>query len=98
VVAQFYEFEMPKGLAHCFSMQVVINKCFLLNLEKKFGVDPSCRFRKKKQKKNVTLIQKNDVIKAKARLYIKHHCNITIKLTGQLKDCFTDLQNFMPNF
>jgi len=40
-----------KGRVHCFSMQVGINKCFLLNPEKKFGADPSCRFRKKKTQK-----------------------------------------------
>jgi len=42
---------------------------FLLNPEKKkkkFGVDPSCRFRKKC--KNVPLIPKNDVTEPKARL------------------------------
>jgi len=33
-----------KGQVHCFSMQVVMNKCFLLNPEKKFGPDPSFRF------------------------------------------------------
>jgi len=38
-----------KGRVHCFSMQVVINKCFLLNSEKKFGSDPSCRFREKRK-------------------------------------------------
>jgi len=37
-----------KGRVHCFSMQVVISKCFLLNAEKKFGADPSCRFREKR--------------------------------------------------
>jgi len=34
-----------KDRVQCISMQVVINKCFLLNREKKFGADPSCRFR-----------------------------------------------------
>jgi len=33
-----------KGRVQCFSMQVVINKCFLLNPEKN-GADLSCRFR-----------------------------------------------------
>jgi len=33
---------------HCFSMQVVMNKCFLLKSEKNFGFDPSCRFREKR--------------------------------------------------
>jgi len=30
-----------KGRGHCFSIQVVMNKCFLLNLKKKIGSDPS---------------------------------------------------------
>jgi len=29
-------------------MQVVMNKCFLLNPEKKFGADPFCRFQEKR--------------------------------------------------
>jgi len=40
------------GQVHCFSMQIVTNKCFLLNLEKKIGADPSCRFREKRKKHN----------------------------------------------
>jgi len=40
-------------------MQVVVNKCFFLNPEKIFGVDPSCRFREKR--KNAPLIPKCDV-------------------------------------
>jgi len=36
-----------KGRVHCFSMQVVMNKCFLQNPEKNFGADPYCRFREK---------------------------------------------------
>jgi len=32
-----------KGPIQCFSMQVIMNKCFLLNPDKKFGADPSCR-------------------------------------------------------
>jgi len=39
-----------------------MNKCFLLNPEKKFGADPSCRFRK-----SVPLTPKNDVTEPKAR-------------------------------
>jgi len=39
-------------------MQVVMNKGFLLNPEKKFGANPYCRF-----KKNAILIPKNDVTK-----------------------------------
>jgi len=52
-----------KGQVHCFSMQVVMNKCFLLNVEKKFDTDLSCHFRQ-----NATLIPKNYVTKPKARL------------------------------
>jgi len=37
-----------KDRVHCFSMQVVMNKCFLLNPEKKLGANPSCRFRDKR--------------------------------------------------
>jgi len=40
-----------------------MNKCFLLNPEKKFGADSSWCFRE-----NATLIPKNDVTKPKARL------------------------------
>jgi len=36
-----------KGRVHCFSMQVVMNKCFLRNLEK-IGADSSCRFLEKR--------------------------------------------------
>jgi len=32
-------------------MQVVMNKFFLLNPEKNFGADPSCRFREKRKKR-----------------------------------------------
>jgi len=48
-------------------MQMVMNKCFILNPEKKIGADPSCRFREKR-KKTYTLIPKNDVTEPKARL------------------------------
>jgi len=50
-------------------MQVVMNKCFLLNPEKKkkIGADPSCRFREQ-YKQTHTLILKNDVTEPKARL------------------------------
>jgi len=43
-------------------MQVVMNKCFLLNPKKKIRANPFCRFRDKR-----TLIPKNDVIEQKAR-------------------------------
>jgi len=36
-----------KGRVHCFSMQVIMNKCFLLNPEKQIGANLSCRFREK---------------------------------------------------
>jgi len=38
-----------KDRMHCFSIQVVINKCFLLNPEKKFGADTSGRLREKRK-------------------------------------------------
>jgi len=47
-------------------MQVVMNKCFLLNPEKKIGADLSCCLRK--LQKMHTLISKNDITKPKARL------------------------------
>jgi len=43
-------------------MQVVINKCFLLNPEKEIGTDPFCVF-----EKNAPLIPKNDVTEPKVR-------------------------------
>jgi len=43
-----------------------MNKCFLLNSEKKFGADPFCRLGKKR--KNAPLNPKNDVTEPKARL------------------------------
>jgi len=44
----FAEKNRLKARVHCFSMQVVMNKCFLLNPEKKFGANSSCRFREKR--------------------------------------------------
>jgi len=38
-----------KGPVQCFSMQVVLNKYFLLNPEKNFGPDPTYRFRGKRK-------------------------------------------------
>jgi len=43
-----------------------INKCFLLNSEKKIGVNLSFVF--EKNAKNAPLIPKNDITKPKARL------------------------------
>jgi len=54
-----------KGRVHCFLMQVLKNKRFLLNSEKNYGADPSCRFREKC--KNAPLIPKNDFTEPKAR-------------------------------
>jgi len=45
--------EFIKGRLPYFSMQVVINKCFHLNPETKFGEDPSCRFREKRKKRTL---------------------------------------------
>jgi len=50
-----------KGRVHCFSMQVVINKCFPLNLEKN-GADPSYT------QKTHPLISKNGVTEPKVKL------------------------------
>jgi len=46
-------------------MQVVMNKCFLLNPEKHFDADSFSRFREKR--KNAPLISKNDITEPKAR-------------------------------
>jgi len=43
-----------KGRVHCFSMQVVINKCFLLNLEKKLALIRLVVFEKNTKKANFT--------------------------------------------
>jgi len=42
-------FKKFKGWVPCFSMQVVMNKCFFLNPEKTFFADMSCRFEKNKK-------------------------------------------------
>jgi len=55
-----------KGRVHYFSMQVVINKCFLLNPEKKLAQIRFVGFWEKR--KNASLIPKNDVTEPKARL------------------------------
>jgi len=47
-------------------MQVVMNKCFLLDPEKKLTQIRFVVFEKKRQKSH-TLIPKNDVIESKAR-------------------------------
>jgi len=56
-------FSKIKGWVHCFSMQVVINKCFLLNREKKLAQIRLVVF-----EKIAPLIPKNDVTEPKARL------------------------------
>jgi len=57
-----------KGRVHCFSMQIVMNKCFLLNPEKKKLAQ--IRFVVfEKNPKNAPLISKTDVAEPKARLF-----------------------------
>jgi len=51
---------------HYCSMQVVMNKCFFLNLEKKIWRRSVLSFSRKA--KNAPLNSKNDVIEPKARL------------------------------
>jgi len=41
-ILSFFVNILFKDRVHCFSMQVVMNKCFLLFPENKFSVDPSC--------------------------------------------------------
>jgi len=53
------------GQVHCFSMQVVMNKCFLMNPEKNWRRSV-LSFTKKR--KNASLNPKNDVTEPKARL------------------------------
>jgi len=60
------EFFQIKGRVHCFSMQVVIYKWFLLNLKKKLAQIRLVVF--EKNAKAHTLISKNDVTEPKARL------------------------------
>jgi len=49
------------------SVQVVMNKCFVPNPEKKIIADPSCRFREKR-KNDALEFRKNDITEPKARL------------------------------
>jgi len=51
-----------KGWVQCFSMQVVMNKCFLLNPEKNMVQISLVVF-----EKNASLIPKNDITKPKTR-------------------------------
>jgi len=51
-----------KDRVHCFSMQVVINKCFLLNPEKNLAQIHLVVF-----EKSAPLIPKNDVTEPKVR-------------------------------
>jgi len=57
-----------KGRVHCFSMQVVMNKCFLLNSEKKKKFAQIRLFVFEKNTKNARLIPKNGITETKARL------------------------------
>jgi len=55
-----------KGRVHCFSMQVVMNKCFLLSPENKLAQIRLVVF--EKNTKNAPLFTKNGVTEPKARL------------------------------
>jgi len=44
-----------------------MNKCLLLNPEKKFGANSSCRFREKR-KKHTLIPKKNNVTEPKPRI------------------------------
>jgi len=71
LVVYFYLLHSFKGWVQCFSMQVVMNKCFLLNPEKKkknWHLAQSCLFVFKKNAKNASLIPKNIITEPKARL------------------------------
>jgi len=57
-----------KGRVHCFSMQVVMNKCFLINPEKNLAQIRLVVF--KKNAKNAPLIPENDVTEPKVRKYL----------------------------
>jgi len=46
-------FSSLKGQVQCFSMQIVMNKCFFLNPEQKNGANPSCRFHEKRKKRTL---------------------------------------------
>jgi len=75
-------------------MQVVINKCFLLNPEKKIGANPSCHFQEKC--KNAPLIPKNDVTEPKVRLlYYQlkavNRLNNSFRLPETIRKSETDL-------
>jgi len=56
-----------KGRVHCFSMQVGMNKCFLLNPEKNWRRFV-LTFSRKTQKTHSTLIPKSNVTELKTRL------------------------------
>jgi len=62
MTSTFFLFKAP---VPCFSMQVVMNKCFLLNPEKKKNL---AQIRLDVFEKNAPLIPKNDVTEPKARL------------------------------
>jgi len=73
-------------------MQFVKNNCFLLNPEKNFDVDPSCRFREKRKKRTMT--------SEKWRHRAEGYSNKQLKVVNRLKDSFrlkieTDLINLL---
>jgi len=59
-------FQKLKGQVHSFSMQIVMNKCFLLNLIKKLAQIRLVIF--EKTQKGHALSPNNDVTEPKARL------------------------------
>jgi len=50
-----------------------MNKCFLLNSEKKFGANPFCRFWE-----NANQFRKSDIIKPKARRLGSSNSQLTV--------------------
>jgi len=65
ISTSYSNFVLLKGRVHCISMQIVMNKCFFLNPEKRRR--PVLSFSIKTQIMH-TLIPKNDVTEPKARL------------------------------
>jgi len=61
-----FDFCVFEGRVQCFSMQVIMNKCFFLNPEKNFAQIRLVVF--EKNAKTHALIPKNDVTEPKARL------------------------------
>jgi len=71
---------------HCFSMQVAMNKCFLLNPEKKFGADPSCSFREKRTNRLIPTHFNSEKIMSPSRRL--GYSNNQLKTVNRLKVSF----------